>query len=388
MSLKEKAANALSHLLRRLSKKRIILFESLPDFSDNTLAVFREMIRRGYDKKYRLVWELGDANTDTALFDQYGCKYILRDYHTLPERLQHFYYTAAADVLISSNRFLKMQSSDGSQRYMHLAHGCALKKTTNYYFPDYIGNADVLTLSDFFLPYDAVNLGCRQEQLRPLGYPRCDELFKGNVPIAQLAPESEYQKVIYWMPTYRQHNSGKYVHSDITFPIIYNDEIARRINDVAVEQKVLILIKPHPAQDLSVIKALQLSNLFFIDNDFLKENGITNYELLGSCDALLSDYSSVYYDYLLCDKPIGLCFDDYEDYVAKEGFTVNPDYILKGGEKLYTADDLCRFIQRVAAGEDTLREARNEIAAVVHRYRDNHTSQRVVDYIEKEYFSA
>ena len=33
-----------------------ILFESRPDFSDNTMAVFSEMIHRGLNKKYRLVW--------------------------------------------------------------------------------------------------------------------------------------------------------------------------------------------------------------------------------------------------------------------------------------------------------------------------------------------
>ena len=35
---------------------RYIVFESLPDFSDNTRAVFDEMVRRGINKKYKFIW--------------------------------------------------------------------------------------------------------------------------------------------------------------------------------------------------------------------------------------------------------------------------------------------------------------------------------------------
>ena len=40
--------------------KNIILFESHPDFSDNTKAVFDEMVRRGLNKKYIFVWWVQD----------------------------------------------------------------------------------------------------------------------------------------------------------------------------------------------------------------------------------------------------------------------------------------------------------------------------------------
>ena len=36
--------------------KNIIVFESLPDYSDNTRAVFNEMVKRGLNKEYKLIW--------------------------------------------------------------------------------------------------------------------------------------------------------------------------------------------------------------------------------------------------------------------------------------------------------------------------------------------
>ncbi len=384
MSFKENAQNALSRVLRRRNKKKIIIFESYPDFFDNTLAVFNEMLKRGYDKKYKLVWELGDKSSDTAPFKKYCADFIVRDYETTSEKIKHFYYTASASLFISSNRFINKQSADDSQKYLHLAHGCALKKTGNYYIPEKLKNAEILTLSDFFIKYDAINLGCREEQLLPLGYPRCDELSE-RININAAFSDVTFKKAIYWLPTYRQHISGKFVHSSVSFPIIYDDTIAQRINAFGSDNGVLIIVKPHPSQDVSLIKKLELSNIRFIDNDFLKDNGISNYSLLGSCDAMLSDYSSVYYDYLLCDKPIGLCFDDFDEYASKEGFTVDPEYILRGGEKIYNAEDLCGFIKRVADGEDLLRAERGELLKTVHKYTDFKASVRVVDYIKENY---
>ena len=52
-------------MLKKLIKKiffffipirNIILFESAPDYSDNTRAVFDEMLHRGLNKKYKFVW--------------------------------------------------------------------------------------------------------------------------------------------------------------------------------------------------------------------------------------------------------------------------------------------------------------------------------------------
>lgn len=67
-------------------------------------------------------------------------------------------------------------------------------------------------------------------------------------------------------------------------------------------------------------------------------------------DALLTEYSSVFYDYLLCGRPIGLCWEDFEEYNRNVGFTVDIDEALEGCERLYTVDALCAFIADVARG--------------------------------------
>ena len=101
---------------------------------------------------------------------------------------------------------------------------------------------------------------------------------------------------------------------------------------------------------------------------------------------MITDYSSVYYDYLLCDKPIGLCFDDYEEFTFQNGFIVDPDYIFSGGEKIYNTEDLLGFINNVSNETDCLKEQRNTIKNVVFKYCDNQSAKRVADYIETKLY--
>ena len=47
---------AANWVLNNLPGKKYIVFESSPAFADNSRAVFEEMIRRDYQKKFKFVW--------------------------------------------------------------------------------------------------------------------------------------------------------------------------------------------------------------------------------------------------------------------------------------------------------------------------------------------
>ena len=368
-------------IISLLPKRNIITFESLPDFSDNTKVVFDEMIKRGYNKKYKLVWVLDkDDNKDNDIFSLKNCYCISHYSSSITERIKRIYTLASARLLITSNIFVPKYSP--KQYYLNLTHGAAIKSVSGYYgYPNSIDNA--VGISDYLCKSDSLNFNFDFEKFVPLGFPRNDELFK-KVDIKAFFKEKNFKKVIYWMPTYRQHKStSKIVHSSISIPIIYDKNSAEKLNDYAESKGVLLVIKPHPAQDLSKLTAFNLSNIVFIDDSFFVKNKISNYAFLGNCDALLTDYSSVYYDFMLTDKPIGLCWEDYDEYSQREGFCVDMDFVMAGGEKIYTLEDMMQFISDVASGIDNLKQKRNELLPLLHKYTDNKSAQRVVDYIAK-----
>ena len=98
-------------------------------------------------------------------------------------------------------------------------------------------------------------------------------------------------------------------------------------------------------------------------------------------DSLLTDYSSVYYDYLLCDKPIGLVWEDYDEYKAGQGFALDPDIVYSGGEKIFNVEDFCAYLERIAKGEDILKEERTKIKNLSNMYQDANSSKRVAEFI-------
>ena len=102
------------------------------------------------------------------------------------------------------------------------------------------------------------------------------------------------------------------------------------------------------------------------DTDLFRHR-IEIYLLLGSADALITDYSSVFFDYLLLDRPIGFTVDDIERYAKKRGFTVPPEDMerLMAGPKIKDIQDLIAFLQDVTDGRDNYQEKRriaNELA--------------------------
>lgn len=373
----------IEKIIFRFPMKNMIILESLPDFSDNTRAVFDEMIKRGLNRNYQLVWTTHQKTPLPAELSKIkNVKAVQMD-----SFLYKYYYSYFAKALLVGNYF--MQRRRPQQYYMYLAHGAAYKaiKDKRYTVPKDCYGCDFCTLSQWLGVYDVRNLNTDETMVNicDFGYARNDALLTTTIDLHRVFSDRQFEKLLYWMPTFRQkaaeNGTKKARYSTTAIPFLDNSESAKRINRAAKENDTLLVVKPHPAQDMSTIRQLSLSNIVFIDNRFLEEHGITNYDLLGACDALLSDYSSVYYDYLLCDKPIGLCWEDFEEYSRNEGFYDDPMVITRGGEKLWHAEDLCRFITDVRNGKDLLQSIRQEQAKQIHSHLDSNAAKRIVDRI-------
>ena len=362
-----------------MPKKNIIVFESHPDISDNALYVFNEMIRRGYNKKYKLVWALNDDKSQRLKEKIKNVYYISHYSYAFKDIIKRLYVLSSAKLLISSNNHLKKYSN--KTKHINLEHGAAIKNCSKYYtYPDDI---DVVTeLSQYLIEPSARSVGFYPEKYIVTGLPRNDGLFKKKK--IDFFKE-KYDKIILWLPTFRQHKHNENIClSSIAIPIIRDIEKVKLINECAKKYNVLLLLKPHPAQDVSKIEQYSLSHLKVIDDEFINRHNYDLYEFLGNCDALITDYSSVYYDFLLCDKPIGLAWDDYDEYEKNEGFVVDMETVMAGGVKIYDVEELCEFICDVKNDVDRLNIERNDILRFTHKYKDNKSSKRAVDYIEKE----
>jgi CDP-glycerol glycerophosphotransferase (TagB/SpsB family) len=197
---------------------------------------------------------------------------------------------------------------------------------------------------------------------------------------------SNIEKMIVWMPTYRNHKSDKNnieAQTNINFkfgvPIINDIEQLEQVNQLLKLNKVLLLIKLHPVENISKISKCQFSNIKVInDNSIFEEKHLNIYNLLSVSDALITDYSSIYYDYLLMDKPIGLAIPDIKEYSKniKFNFDNYEENII--GEYIYNFDDLLKFINNIINNKDVTYEKRIEKKKIYHDYFDDNSSKRVL----------
>lgn len=372
MRLIGKAAHWIAGLL---PAKKYIVFESVPDLSDNTKAVYDEMIHQGLHHKYKMLWLVRGRKENLPVLPN---TFYIRQDTWLTQKICKW-VTLRAKCLICCNAFLETQTP--SQTSFYLTHGTALKKLNAYVLPENVSYTVVA--SEHTKPVMVKELCGDISTFHALGYPRNDVFHQPQLDLHSVL-EGDFQKVVVWYPTFRQHKNGLRTASANALPVLHETETAMHLNEIARENDILIVIKPHFAQDVSYIKDYCLSNIRFIDDSFFAQHKTTSYAFVGSCDALITDYSSIYFDYLLCDKPVAVIWEDIDDYRKNPGFAMEPEYYMKGAQKIYHLADFERFLRDLKDGNDVLKNERSEINQLVNYSSDGKNSERVVDFIREK----
>lgn len=374
--MKAKTKTAFKKLLLSLPfllDKHVILLESSPDFSDNTKYVFDELIKQKLNEKYKIYWIVQNKNSFKSIHikNVYFCNRASFEYKKI-----HL----TAKYIIDSNMFISKIWKN--QFRIHLGHGYPIKMT--YEYCSGIGKINYLTtISPFFNKYFRDLFNINNSQIKTLGSPRNDGFF--NDIHYHIFPEISRKKTILWMPTYRNHKNKNATKTGIHFPFgvpcINSKPDLETLNSALKKNDTLLVLKLHPAEDLSKITSAKLSNIKIFESSILKPTGPQLYDMLKDFDALITDYSSVYYDFLLTQKPIGLAIPDIEEYSKTCTLISNDITEYVKGDYIYSLKDLIDFINLVATGKDP---AKKELAWALdkyHTYKDGNSSKRVIDLL-------
>jgi CDP-glycerol glycerophosphotransferase len=158
-----------------------------------------------------------------------------------------------------------------------------------------------------------------KEKIKVLGQPRNNYLNKtiSKKEITKFYNDiNKDSKFILYAPTWRKSKYGGSFDSEVKyFP--FDDFDMEELENYLEKEKITIFLRPHPLEKIT-IKESKYIKIF--DND--KTENINEY--LNIFDLLIADYSGIYIDYLLLDKPILLLPYDKEEYISIKGF--NFDY--------------------------------------------------------------
>ena len=372
-------------IFRILPLRRAVIFESHPDFSDNSFALYQEFLRRGIQRRYRLHWMKTFRGGKVPELPE-GVSVFENEPGGLSETIRRAYILNTSKYIIDCNSFIYKRRK--GQIRIHLGHGMPVKIDLNY--SRKFGECDkYLVLSQFWKEIYTGQILVPEQKLCYLGYPRNDVLV--NPPSCPIWKKTvaDYRRVIVWMPTYRQHR--RHLEGAMTneypygMPCIHDREELEAFHQVLCEKNVLVLFRPHPVQELSLFRDSGLTHIRIADDSYLEEFQMTLYELLANSEGLITDYSSVYFDYLLTDQPVALTIEDREEYF--QHFTpAFPDYkrFIKGFY-VENVEDLTRFIQDTTEGIDTSRTERMRAKEMFHSYMDGSSAKRIADMLENKY---
>lgn len=371
--------------IRLLPLQRMIVFESHPDLSDNSFALYEEFLRRGIQHRYKIYW--------MKTFHD-GKKYELPEHvdtfenepQTVREMIKRAYVLNCSRYIIDCNSFVYKRRK--KQVRFHLGHGMPIKIDLEY--SRKFGECDEYMIqSEFWKNIYSEKLYVPEQVLCDLGYPRNDVLVNRSPAEKWKRSTAGFHKVVLWMPTYRQHRLHMEQAMENPYPYgmpcVHDRQELEQLNEVLERENILMLFRPHPVQELSVFERESFSHIRIADDAYLAESGLTLYELLGNTDALITDYSSVYFDYLLTDNPVALTIEDKEEYFRH--FTLAfPDYkeYIKG---FYVEDfkRLLNFIEETASGMDSAKAERMKAKEMFHTDTDGRAAAKITELLIEKY---
>lgn len=309
----------------------------------------------------------------------------IKEYVTFNSKL------ATAKLLVGTHGIRKIKKN---QVTLNLWHGIPLK-AMNYMekdFPNPVEFKDdilvtsslfesMLLTSCMFTPY---------AKHRHFGNPRLDYLMKSNSSGPLIDNIKRYKWCVIYMPTFRSQEASR---DDGTFyGNLFNmpEFELEQFNEYLSKNDILLVAKYHPFEVSSLKEPINdYSNIISLTNEDLISNNLDLYELLPFTDLLITDYSSIYFDYLLLDKPIIFAPTDLKEYNETRGLLLQPYDNWTPGRKVLNQEEVETAILSELLN-DTYRDARTKLKEIVfmeeNTVGDNtrKTAVFISDLLEKE----
>ena len=202
--------------------------------------------------------------------------------------------------------------------------------------------------------------GVGPSRLLVTGNPRIDQLDRpASDDVMRALGLHPDRPLVLWMPTFRSATlNGKSLWTDSP-TLLGHEDVSGALDADGVARMVeasgaQFVVKPHPL-DADAFDRLGVRVLRSQD---LAAAGCGVYQLLGRCAGLVTDYSSVWTDFLVTDRPVLLFCPDLEHYESGRAFTVDHLQDVAPGAVVRTFDELGAFLTEVAAGQDSSAEQR------------------------------
>ncbi|EOH9591262.1 CDP-glycerol glycerophosphotransferase family protein [Campylobacter jejuni] len=289
----------------------MILYESFhgKSMSCNPYAIFLYLLEQNTFKDFTHIWVVNDLSIVKNKFKKMKNLICIKRGSDL-----YLKYLASAKYLINNVTFPDYFIRKEGQLYLNTWHGIPIKHLgkkiqtgfmeyanvqRNFIQATHLIHPNKYTKEIIEKDYGIEYLFTGKSVLT--GYPRVDLLFKQNNNLKKVLNIAKEQKVLLYAPTWRGGLNSQYF------------DFNRLISDIKELKKLdfKILLSVHHE-----VKHLLLNDVL---EDVLIPEWIEMNELLSIVDVLISDYSSIVFDFMVLNRPIIYYIYDYEFYKKERG---------------------------------------------------------------------
>ena len=194
----------------------------------------------------------------------------------------------------------------------------------------------------------AQNFGLDERAVLITGNPRVDQFARPatDKDLRSLGIDPDLPLVM-WLPTYRKTYYRGYRVRPVqdwsdTDELSTSTPVRGLLSMLAAETMsagLTLVVKPHPLD----ADEFADTGIRVLTNADLRRAHVALYQLLSRADGLITDYSSVWTDFLVRDKPIGFFCPDLDDYIVNRGLNVDNYPELLPGPMLESLEDFRAF---------------------------------------------
>lgn len=366
-------------IFRRMPLKRnLVLFESFlgKSYGDSCRYIYEYMIKNYPDFDY--VW----------IIDNKQARIPGKHKEAKPLSLRYFYYVARAAYWINNMRQPAWYEKREGCFFLETWHGTPLKRLVfdmedvhsaspeykmtfykqsriwDYLISDNRFSTDVFE-SAFLFP---------RERILELGYPRNDILYAPDAAVRAAEIKRrlgipEGKKVVLYAPTWR--DDDYYGPGQYKFELPLDLKLMKQL-----KKEYVFVLRTHYfiADNLNISEA---DKEFVIDASRYNDIG----ELYLISDILITDYSSVFFDFANLRRPILFYVYDFEKYRSVlRGFYIDMEKELPG-PLLYTSAEVLKALCDIHKVEAEYAEKYREFCERFCSLDDGHAAERIVKRI-------
>lgn len=354
-------------------KDHLIIYESNHgrSMNDNPYAIFDYLVNHEEFKNYTHVWALNEEDS------YYAKKYAKnpRISFVKVHSKEYIKCLAQAKYLINNTTFPFYFQKKPDQVYLNTWHGTPLKTLgkdmkgslgqhkniqRNFLHTTYLLSPNKFTTDILIDSHDL--RGIYQGEVIEEGYPRIDltkktdaSIFRNTIlnQVVQLDPN---KKIILYAPTWR---------GEVGDVNQIKDEIVSKIKELnnKIPGEYQLLLKVHTLIYKQFKEDEELENICIPD-------WVDTNELLAAVDVLITDYSSIFFDYFVTKKPILYFVFDHEAYKEARGIYFKLEDL--PGPLCYTSDDVANAIE-------SLDEVIKKYEDRYEEYRQNYCSGDIIN---------